>query len=104
MPNDPLDADIAAQKSAGNVHYMRTLEVIRDRLQAIERRQHAFKGVAWLIECGFDQGLPDYYCGPGDWCSNPNHAHKFLTKEEAEAVSERMTTIGARRVADHSWG
>jgi hypothetical protein len=59
---------------------------------------------AWLIECSFEGGTPDYYCAPGDWCSNPNHAHKFPSREEAEAVSATMQTIGERRVCEHQWG
>jgi hypothetical protein len=103
---DPLDKDIEAQRSAGNHHYQHTLEILRDRLQALESqatRDHSFRGIAWLIECSFQGGKPDYYCGPAEWCSNPYHAHKFKTREEAEAVSAEMATLGDRRVADHSW-
>lgn len=60
--------------------------------------------VAWLIECAFEGGRPDYWCGPSEWCNNPYHAHKFQTKEAADKVSDQMTTIGGRRVTEHSWG
>jgi hypothetical protein len=60
--------------------------------------------IAWLIECSFEGGRPDYYCGPAVWCNNPNHAHKFPTKEAAEARSAEMATIGTRQVVEHSWG
>jgi hypothetical protein len=59
---------------------------------------------AWLIECSFEGGRPDYYCGPGVWCNNSHHAYKFPTKEAAETRSNEMRTIGTRRVAEHSWG
>jgi len=106
MSRDPLDTDIDAQRSAGNIHYQRTLETIRDRFQALEaqaKRTHPLKGIAWLIECSYGGGSPEYYCGPAEWCSNPYHAHKFPTKEAADLVSDTMTTIGDRRVAEHSW-
>lgn len=103
---DPLDSDIEAQRAAGNSHYLHTLEVIRDRFQALELQTHRarpFRGVAWLIECSYGGGRPEYYCGPAEWCSNPYHAHKFPTKEDADKISDAMTTIGNRSVTEHSW-
>jgi hypothetical protein len=58
---------------------------------------------AWIIECAFEGGRPDYYCGAAVWCNNPYHAHKFKTREDAEAVSASMKTIGRRKVVEHSW-
>lgn len=55
---------------------------------------------AWLIECGRP---PHYYCGPGDWCSNVNHAKKFATEQEAHAVKARLTTLDVCRLAEHAW-
>jgi hypothetical protein len=101
-----LDRDIEAQGDYGNTHYKRTLQNIRGALEDLDRRiqrTHAARGIRWLIECSFEGGRPEYYCGPREWCSNPYHAHKFLTKGEADEVSNAMTTIGDRRVTEHSW-
>lgn len=56
--------------------------------------------IAWLIECG---SPADYWCAPGDWCSNPNHAHKFATEAEAKAVTVGMRTMEPVRVCEHQW-
>lgn len=58
------------------------------------------KESAWLIECG-SPAL--YYCGEGDWCSNPNHAKRFGTKEEAEILSKNWVTMEPIRVCEHAW-
>lgn len=103
---EALDRDITAQRDCGNVYYQKTLTNIRAALEDLDNRTkriHPFKGVAWLIECSYKGVAPDYYCGPAQWCSNPFHAYKFASREDAEAVSAGMTTIGDRRVADHSW-
>jgi hypothetical protein len=101
---DPLDSHIEANRGMGHRYYAEALEIIRDRLRTLEAPGPApFKRIAWLIECSFKGGAPGYYCSPGMWCDNPNHAHKFLTKEAAETRSAEMTTIGTRRVCDHSW-
>lgn len=101
---DPLDPAIKANRGYGHYHYTEVLEIIRDRLRALEaHRDPSFHGVAWLIECSYDGSRPDYYCSPAVWCNNPFHAHKFKTQKEAEAVSSKMTTIGERRVTEHSW-
>jgi hypothetical protein len=55
-------------------------------------------GTWWLIECG-----SSYFCGDGDWCSNPNHARKFKTHEEAQMKAETVNTLEPVRVCDHSW-
>jgi len=58
-------------------------------------------GSWWLIEARF---APMYYCGPGDWCSNPNHAEQFPTRADAEkVVAEMKFASGAPRVVEHSW-
>ena len=51
---------------------------------------------AWLIECAPEVGDTLYFCGDGDWCSNPNHAHKFATAEEANAKRVTMHLGGER--------
>jgi hypothetical protein len=58
-------------------------------------------GSWWLIEAG---SPAIYYCGPADWCSNPNHAQQFPSRAEAEKVSAEMKFAnGSPRVAEHSW-
>lgn len=54
---------------------------------------------AWLIEHGSPAA---YFCGDGDWCSNPNHAYRFVTKDVATAKAETMPIEGIR-VAEHLW-
>lgn len=56
---------------------------------------------AWLIEIPLDCGL--YYCAPGDWCSNPNHAHRFSSKAAADGVLATMQNPSSMRVAEHEW-
>jgi hypothetical protein len=58
------------------------------------------QGTYWLIECG---SPAIYFCGPGDWCSNPNHAHLYTSKILAESEAASMTTIEPIRVCDHAW-
>jgi hypothetical protein len=62
---------------------------------------------AWLIECGLVGSNTDsYYCGEGDWCSNPNHAHKFATEAEAATKASTMTAAdpSVRFTArEHGW-
>lgn len=58
---------------------------------------------AWLIE-HVEGADVTYYCGPGDWCGNPNHAYKFVDREEAERIMKPMQCIaGSFRVAEHQW-
>jgi hypothetical protein len=59
---------------------------------------------AWLLECVPPIGDVLYYCAPGDWCSSPNHAHRFQTKEEADAMHVTMQNSSIMRVAEHQWG
>lgn len=59
---------------------------------------------AWLLECVPPLGDVLYYCAPGDWCSNPNHAHRFTTKEEGDAMHGTMHNSAIMRVAEHQWG
>jgi len=100
---DPLDEAIAANKGQGHRYYAETLEIIRERLCALEARGQPYHGITWLIECFYGGSPPDYYCAPAVWCNNPWHARKFQSREEAEAVSSKMTTIGDRRVVEHVW-
>lgn len=58
---------------------------------------------AWLIECAPPIGTTLYFCNDGDWCSNPNHAHKFPTAEEANAKRVTMQVGERFRVAEHEW-
>jgi hypothetical protein len=58
--------------------------------------------IAWLIEVGSPS---TYYCAPGDWCSNPNHAYKFSSEQEAQAIATPMgkLTGGFPRCCEHMW-
>lgn len=58
---------------------------------------------AWLIECEPPLGDTLYFGNDGDWCNNPNHAHKFLTAEEANAKRTTMQAGERFRVAEHEW-
>ena len=44
-----------------------------------------------------------YYCNDGDWCNNPNHAHKFSTVEQANMKMVTMQSPHSFRVAEHEW-
>jgi hypothetical protein len=57
---------------------------------------------AWLIENEADP--VQYYCGPGEWCTNPNHALKFPTREAAELRMAALSTMSKLRVTGHQWG
>jgi hypothetical protein len=62
---------------------------------------------AFLVEHG-GLGIPTtYYCGPGDWCTNPNHAKKFETALPAAMIAtectERGCISGGYRVIEHAW-
>lgn len=64
-----------------------------------------FVGIAWLIETNNPVDTTLYYCGPGDWCSNPNHAMKWPSEESAQN-SETWTQMqypGNMRIAEHEW-
>lgn len=58
---------------------------------------------AWLIEIEPPIGCVLYYCAPGDWCSNPNHAHRFPVESEALTMLARMQNPLSMRVAEHEW-
>lgn len=55
---------------------------------------------AWLIEFG---SPATYYAADGDWCNNPNHAHKFATAEEANAKKVTLVAPVDYRVVEHGW-
>ena len=59
--------------------------------------------VVWLIEVVPSQGAVRYYCGPGEWCDNPNHAKKFPTEKLARRTSYDLKTMDPLRVVEHSW-
>lgn len=61
----------------------------------------------WLIEVG---SPPQFYCGPGDWCSNAHHAQKFMAAALAQAVADDIYARaggplvgGYPRVVAHAW-
>ena len=57
---------------------------------------------AWLIE---SETTPvEYYCGPGEWCTHPNHALKFPIRKAAELRMAGLNTMAKLRVRDHQWG
>lgn len=58
---------------------------------------------AWLIETADPVGVTLYFCHDGDWCSNPNHAHKFPTAEQANIKKSSMQLPSNFRVAEHEW-
>lgn len=58
---------------------------------------------AWLIEIAAPMDHTLYYCAPGDWCSNPNHAQRFPTRVQAEYTLATMHNPSTMRVAEHEW-
>jgi hypothetical protein len=58
---------------------------------------------AWLIETADPVGTILYFCAVGDFCSNPNHAHKFASQTDAETVLAQMFNPENFRVAEHEW-
>lgn len=64
----------------------------------------AVAATRWLIEVGMPR---IFYCGPGDWCSNPNHALRW--KDKADALAELRhfpvsELVGGRaEVCEHVW-
>jgi hypothetical protein len=59
---------------------------------------------AWLIEFVPEAGETRYFCNDGDWCTNPNHGHRFETAEAANAKRTTMQHAEKYRVAEHIWG
>ena len=59
--------------------------------------------IAWLIEIG--DSVTYYWCGPGDWCSNPNHAFKFETEMAAVECKYGLGKMvgGPAHVVEHMW-
>jgi hypothetical protein len=64
---------------------------------------------AWLVEMhGTDPSGPllAYYCGPQDWCLNANHAKKFATKGDTDAIINELNAQAVGNVylaVDHAW-
>lgn len=62
--------------------------------------------IFYLIEC-FVSTAPVLYMGHrgvSDFCSNPDHAFKFITRKQAENELAKMPNIsGMLRVAEHMW-
>lgn len=59
--------------------------------------------IAWLIETDDPMGVTLYFCNVGDWCSNPNHAHKFASAAEAATQLREMRNPLNFRIAEHEW-
>lgn len=51
-----------------------------------------------------------YYCGPGNWCTNPDHAVKFHSWEAAVLERSSMPVIAEvdrennMQITEHQWG
>lgn len=58
---------------------------------------------AWLIETADPIGVGLYFCADGDWCSNPNHAHKFQTAEQAHIKLASLQVSANFKVTEHEW-
>jgi hypothetical protein len=56
----------------------------------------------WLIEYRLHGQTVSYYCAPGEWCSNPNHAHRFATRQEAEVETFGLP-LQNYAVEEHAW-
>lgn len=57
----------------------------------------------WLIEVG-SPGRVVYFSTDGDWCSNANHAEKFVTAVDANAKMQTMhLDLEKARVVQHAW-
>lgn len=53
---------------------------------------------AWLIQCG-----SRYFVADGDWCDNPNHAHRFRSMVDANTKADTMKTMEPVSVNEHEW-
>jgi hypothetical protein len=58
---------------------------------------------AWLIETADPVGTTLYFCNDGDWCSNPNHAHRFPSAEQASVKLASMQVSQNFCVTEHQW-
>lgn len=58
---------------------------------------------AWLIETVDPVGTTLYFCHDGDWCSNPNHAYRFRTSEQANVKLAAMRWPQNFRASEHEW-
>jgi hypothetical protein len=74
---------------------------LEQRVKALEDQARGVDKVAWLIEVGRPV---IYYLRSGDWCSNPNHAHRFATEAEALEVIKGLQCMEPPRACEHSWG
>lgn len=54
----------------------------------------------WLIE-SVDNAPTVYFCGPGEWCTNPHHAYKFAVRDAAEANRLSMVNPDNFKVTEH---
>ena len=81
---------------------VKTMTDSRDRAYREYQHRKPMDGPHWLIEVG---SPASYYCGPGDWCSNPNHALQFHCREDAAAVACRFGNLvgGTPRAVEHMW-
>lgn len=83
--------------------YVAAANFLRRHWQGAPAPVNGFVGTAWLIET--EGGIPRYYCGPGEWCDNPNHAMKFPT-EQAVIDSDHwrnMVYPGHMKIVEHEW-
>lgn len=81
---------------------VRGLADMRDRVWREYQHRKPMLGPHWLIEVG---SPAQYYCGPGDWCSNPNHAAQFGFRDDAMAIACRFGKLsgGTPRAVEHIW-
>lgn len=77
--------------------------VMNDNAKEPLVRRRDVNETAWLIETDDPVGVTLYFCHDGDWCSNPNHAHKFQSAAQAKTKLVSMHTPKNFRVAEHEW-
>lgn len=85
--------------------YIAAAEFLRRTWKDAPAPINGFVGTAWLIETNDPVGSTLYYCAPGEWCSNPNHAMKFASESDASASDHwrDMQYPGNMRIAAHEW-
>lgn len=67
--------------------------------QEVQKRDKS----VWLIEFRGD-GETVYFADDGDWCNNPNHAHRFQTAEQANEKRINLVNPSNFVVREHIWG